>query len=124
MLVRACGRRGDEATRRCPAGPRARLILGVFCSAAATAIDCHIDRGQSKAAGFFFCFSSINVTFACAVGTLLEQHLLAFIHTKLSTPSLLGCLKATTPRKRRVDAPDDDARRDVDASSWELELLR
>ena len=64
-------------------------FLGVFCSAAATAIDCHIDRGQSKAAGFFFCFSSINVTFACAVGTLLEQHLLAFIHTKLSTPAYL-----------------------------------
>ena len=62
-------------------------FLGVFCSATATAIDCHIDR-QSKAE-IVFCFSSITVTFACAVGTLLEHNLLAFIHTKLSTPAYL-----------------------------------
>ena len=44
-------------------------FLGVFCSAAATAIDCHIDR-QSNAE-IFFCFSSVNVTFACLDRTCL-----------------------------------------------------
>ena len=95
-------------------------FLGVFCSAAATAIDCHIDR-QSKAE-FFFCFNSVNKCHVCMRSTWTE--LACFYSHEALNASLLGCLKATTPRKRRVDAPDDDARRDVDASSWELELLR